>query len=181
MLDVDKLSKMIAAAASESFSASRAKHRKDEILGYAILSHDTADSCCAAVATQHGLKGFVHGEDNDFLFSPPEWDEFDNGTAFASVNNELIKAYDEGDYEIDPDWHEKFREDVFEATVQGLEILVRQGFFGMEEERNRLYLAFCLSDSETFTTHLPSWVSKLNTDRVTNKFLAWQQGLTNAY
>lgn len=145
-----------------------------EIIGYSILSHDTADSCGPVVATRRGLAEFKYGSRDDFLFSPEEWDEFDNGPSFELVNKEIAKLYDSGDYEVDPDWHGKFRELVFEAAVVGLERLVRDGFFGSEDERDRIFILFALSDSETFETHEPGWVKRLNTPAVVQRNDTWR-------
>ncbi len=174
-MNIEKLSDLIAQAARSSYSALRNKYGKDEIVAYAIFSHDTSDSCGPVIATRTGLEKYDYGSKNDFIFSVAEWDEFDNGSSFDTVNDELEKLYEAGDYDEDPDWHDKFRELVFEANVKGLEILISEGFFGSEDERNDIFIVFSLSDSETFDTHEPNWVKRLNTISVSNTNHEWRR------
>lgn len=174
-MDIDELAKIISDAARVSFSESRQKFGKDQLIGYSIISHDTADSCGPVVATKKGLGGYGYGPDTDYIFMPVEWDQFDNGPSFDKVNAEIGTLYDAGDYEEDPDWHDKFRELVFEANVRALEILINEGFFGSEDERNNIFIIFCLSDSETFETHVPGWVKRLNTETVSVDFDSWRK------
>jgi hypothetical protein len=173
-MDIEILFKLISQSAKVSFTESREKYGKNNIVGYSIVSHDTADSCGPVIATKKGLDSFEYGSKNDFLFSPVEWDEFDSGPSFNEVNEEILKLYDAGDYEVDPDWHDKFRELVFEANVKGLESLINEGFFGTEEERNSIFIVFSLSDSETFETHEPGWVKRLNTVAVNQSNEKWR-------
>ena len=173
-MDIEKFAENIALAARSSFTEFRERIGSDEIIGYAILSHDTADSCAPVVATYTGLADFTYANKDDFRFSPVEWDEFDKGASFDLVNEEIGKLYNAGDYEADPDWHVKFREFVFEANVKALEILIDCGFFGTEHERDKIFVIFSLSDSETFKTHEPEWVKRLNTTKVSNRNIAWR-------
>ena len=172
-MEIDNLAKLISEAARLSFTETRERLGDDQIIGYCILSHDTADSCFPIIGTKGALDNYEYGPDEEFIFSPDEWDEFDNGPAFDMVNSEMAKLYNAGDYEVDENWHVKFRELVFEANVRGLEILIKDGFFGSEEDRNSIFIIFCLSDSETFETHVPKWVRRLNTEEVSRKFEFW--------
>ncbi|MEZ4529018.1 MAG: DUF4303 domain-containing protein [Desulfobacterales bacterium] len=179
-MNIKNLSELIKQAAKVSFSKSCEKHGKKNVIGFSILSHDTADSCGPVAATRAGLDNFEYGTKNDFMFSPVEWDEFDDGPAFDKVNEEIGKLYDAGDYETDPDWHNKFREFIFEANVRGLELLIQEEFFGSDEQRNDIFIVFCLSDSETFKTHEPSWVKRLNTSLVSERYYKWWDEQNNA-
>ena len=172
-MNIDTLSKLITKAAKESFISYQVKFGENEIIGYSILSHDTADSCGPVLATKKALENSSFDDINDFLFSPTEWDQFDNGASFNQVNNAIGKLYDEGDYEIDPEWHNKFRELVFEANVKALEQLISEGVIDSENNRNDIFVIFCLSDSETFETHEPTWVKRLNTEKVSNSYMHW--------
>lgn len=169
-MTTEELAILISKAAKESFTEIREKFGKDQLIGYSILSHDTADSCVPVMATKDGCKNFANGSDRDFFLSPVEWDAFDNNAYFYNINEELEKIYDSGDYEKDPDWHDKFREFVFESNVRGLELLIDEGFFGNEADRNNIFIVFSLSDSETTQTHLPAWIKRLNTKSVNEKY-----------
>lgn len=179
-MQIEDLATIIAQAAKVSFTETRDKFGKDQIVGYSILSHDTADSCGPVAATIKAQEAYDYGPDDDFLFDPVEWDLFDNGPSFNQVNEEIAKLYDAGDYEEDPDWHEKFREFVFEANVKALESLVSDGFFGTNDERSNVFVVFSLSDSETSETHVPHWVSRLNSDTINQNYSTWRNSKINA-
>jgi hypothetical protein len=102
---------------------------------------------------------------------PVEWDVFPRDTHFELVNEEIGKLYEAGDYEIDENWHERFRELVFNSCVGALEKLVLEGFFGPETQRDELFITFSLSDSATSRTHVPGWVRRLNTRAVYEKYM----------
>ena len=172
---VEVLSLHIAEALKTSFNGFRESLGENEIIGYGILSHDTADSCCPVVSTRAGIENFTLGSSEDFLFSPVEWDKFDRGPSFDLVNREICRIYDEGDYSIDPNWHIEFREFVFEANVKALETLVDQGFFGTDQQRDSIFIVFTLSDSEVFNTHEPEWVIRLNTSKVVSRNFKWRK------
>ena len=62
----DELACLIAGAARHSFNGTRSKLGTDQILGYALMSHDTADACGPVVASRKGLDAFDHGKPEDF-------------------------------------------------------------------------------------------------------------------
>lgn len=171
----DELAGLIAGAARESFGATQTKLGVDQIAGYALMSHDTADSCGAVVSSKAGLDAFQHGDPADFRFAPEEWDEFDRSSAFDEVNKEIGLVYEAGDYEIDPDWHEKFRNLVFGSCARALEILVHEGFFGSPNERDKIFVNLCVTDSETSETVAPSWAQRLNTPLVFESYSTWHK------
>jgi hypothetical protein len=171
-----ELTNLISLAASQSFSAGRGEVGSDEIIGYSILSHDTADSCCAVIATKKGQKKRTDIAAADFIYLPVEWDVYiPPNDHFELVNTEIQRLYEAGDYEIDESWHEKFRELIFNACVGGLEKLILENFFGREAQRNELFITFSLSDSATSKSHLPDWVKRLNTQIVFEKYMGWHQ------
>ncbi|WP_299873038.1 DUF4303 domain-containing protein [uncultured Cocleimonas sp.] len=169
-MTIEELANLISKAAKVAFTEAHERYGEDQLIGYSIISHDTADSCFPVVATKNGCANYEYGSDSYFLFTQVEWDGSCDNSVFYKVNEEIGKLYDLGDYEQDPDWHNKFREFVFESNVRGLELLIDEGFFGTEEERNKLFIAFSVSDSETSETHLPNWVKRLNTESVNAKY-----------
>ena len=173
-MKVEELSLKIAQALRFSFDSFRECLGENEIIGYGILSHDTADSCIPVICTRDGLDDFSLGSPEDFIFSPVDWDNFDRGSSFDLVNRELNKIYEVGDDSIDPIWHTKFREFVFEANVKALEALIDESYFGNDLKRDDIFIVFTLSDSEVFDTHEPGWVKRLNTIEVANRYLKWR-------
>ena len=173
-MKVEELSLKIAQALRFSFDSFRECLGENEIIGYGILSHDTADSCIPVISTRAGLDDFSLGSPEDFIFSPVDWDNFDRGSSFDLVNRELNKIYEVGDDSIDPIWHTKFREFVFEANVKALEALIDESYFGNDLKRDDIFIVFTLSDSEVFDTHEPEWVKRLNTIEVANRYLKWR-------
>ena len=165
-----QLADLISLAARQSFSAARADIGRDEIIGYAILSHDTADSCGPVVATRNGMAKRNDIPAADFTFQPVEWDVFPSDSYFEPVNRAIGKLYDAGDDDVD-DWHHHFRALIFDACVGALEQLVHEGFFGPAAQRNALFISFALSDSATTRTHAPGWIRRLNTEQVYEKFM----------
>nr|WP_086937969.1 DUF4303 domain-containing protein [Thaumasiovibrio occultus] len=176
-MSLETLRDLIAQAAKCAFVAVREELGEANIAGYAILSHDCAYSCTPVVVTHKAMTTYQHGSAQDVLFSVVEWDHYDNSERFAQVNDVLLAMYEAGDDEIDDQWHEKFRELVFEANVQALEHLVGEGFFGDQQARNTLFVLFSLSDSETFDSHEPQWVARLNTAQVTQQNAQWRETL----
>jgi hypothetical protein len=173
-MTTEELAILISKAAKASFTQTRERLGKDQLIAYSIYSHDTADSCSPLVASKSGSEKFESGSESGFLFTPDEWDQQDGYSCFDEVNNELLRLYDLGDYEQDTEWHNKFRELVFEVSVRGLELLIAEGFFGSEAERDKLFIIFSLSDSETSQTHFPDWVERLNTASVNKAYLKYR-------
>ena len=103
-MKVEELSLKIAQALRFSFDSFRECLGENEIIGYGILSHDTADSCIPVICTRDGLDDFSLGSPEDFIFSPVDWDNFDCGSSFDLVNRELNKIYEVGGDSIDPIW-----------------------------------------------------------------------------
>ncbi|MEY4560825.1 MAG: hypothetical protein RLZZ618_102 [Pseudomonadota bacterium] len=173
-----ELTTLIATAARASFSDVRAAIGADNIVGYAILSHDSADSCCPVVLTRHWLAERTEVSPDDVRFDPVEWDVFQRDTHFDNAQaalEALYKAGEASEDDSDEDWHAAFRELVFSSCVGALDTLVQTTFFGPEQPRDRLFITFSLSDSATSRTHSPGWVQRLNTLTVRNAFLAWHR------
>jgi hypothetical protein len=171
----EELARMISIAAAQSLADVRSVIGDEQIIGYALMSHDTADSCWPVVATRRGSEEFSYGSRDDFLYSPEDWDHFVNDSRFDAANQEIEKLYDAGDYEKDPDWHGRFRELVFNASVKALEILIEDGFFGPPEERDHLFIILCISDSDESELSAPIWAERLNTPGVFRSFMAWHR------
>jgi hypothetical protein len=53
-----ELARIISKAASGSFSDVRSVIGDQQIIGYALMSHDTADSCWSVMATRTGSEEF---------------------------------------------------------------------------------------------------------------------------
>lgn len=177
----EELARLISDAARRSFVETQNAIGRDEIIGYALTSHDTADSCGPVVATRSGLEAFTpYGSAEEFRYSPDNWDCFDNQSAFDRVNQELLRLYETGDYEEDPEWHNRFRQLVFCSSVAALEALVGEGFFGIPDERDALFVMFGISGSLEWERRAPEWASRLNTPSVTKRFLQWHRATFNA-
>ncbi len=169
-----ELAPLIADAARRGFDHAHHSLKRDEILGYAIMSHDTADSCGVVVATTGGLNEFRHyGTDDEFLYSAENWNYFISDSYFETVNEELLKLYEAGDYEVDPDWHDKFRKLVFNSCVLGLEVLIHDGYFGPLPQREGILVVLCISDSFEMQKSAPAWFKRLNPPSVFNRYTEW--------
>jgi len=138
-----------------AFDAARRALGDVEIIGYAILTHDTANSCQPVFATDRGAESFRAGTRQEFLFSPDNWDYFAHGSLFGEFNEQIELIYDAGDYEVDEDWHDKFRIDVFESCMFALESLVSDGYFDQLECPARPFVT--LGVSEFSVWHETAW------------------------
>lgn len=183
-MTLKELAQSISKAAIQSFTKSQKKYGRDNIVGYALMSHDDANSCGPVIATKKGYSEYSRVMPDDFLFSPDdfryspeEWDCFDSGPLFDKVNDSIEILYSAGDYEIDPDWHFKFRKLVFNACVSALEILIKDGYFGSPEDRDNLIIIFSVSDSKEFEISEPTWIKRLNTKNVFNGYRTWHKAM----
>ena len=174
-MKTEALAVLMSDAARAAFTEKREQIGSDEILAYAIFTHDDADSCTTVLATKSAYDAYEIASKEYFLFTPVEWGEGGDYTHFAKVNEALETLYNLGDYEQDPDWHDKFRELVFEAGVQGLKRLVDEGFFGDEAQRDHCFITLYLSDSDTDQTHLEDWVKRLNTTSVNDRYVSFRE------
>jgi hypothetical protein len=171
-MKTEELARLMYDAARAAFTKKREQFGTDQILAYAIFTHDSADSCTTVLATKSAYDAYEIASKEYFLFTPVEWGVGGDYAHFAKANEALETLYNLGDYEQDPEWHNKFRELVFEASVQGLERLVDEGFFGDEAERDQCFITLYLSDSETNQSHLKGWVKRLNTTSVNDRYLS---------
>ena len=174
------LVKLAYEAAKQAFDAARRALGDDEIVGYAILTHDTADSCQPIFATDRGVESFRFGSKQDFLFVPDNWDYDAHSQSFSALNKELQQRYDAGDYEVDVDWHAKFSRSVFDSCVDSLETLVREGYFEKLDCPNRPFVTLAVSDSDEMRTAAPGWVKRLNPKSVLDDFTHWHANTYSA-
>ena len=162
-----ELTEMVYDAAMPAFEFVRQAFDDDELLGYAIISDDSANNCQPVFATDRGMESFYCGTKEEFLYCPENWDYSACSNSFNGLNNLL------GEYETDKERHSNLRRHLFESCVSALEQIVSEGFFDNILPKHRPFIVLGLTDSDRMKTLAPGWVRRLNPQPVIDRYLDW--------
>lgn len=156
--------KNIQAAAREALIRLKNNHPNDEICAFGLYSDDGSQTICVAANTKSFLQQQITKHPEDSLYykwMTPEWslenierDLFDD--IQKHLSDDLSKL--ESEYEF-----KKFQDQFFEACVQALENLKKDGFF------SNMIIMFMVMDYDN-DENLSSWAHRLNGKKEAEEF-----------
>jgi len=163
MSDFDYL-KNIETAARKALNRIKSKHQGDEICAFGLYSDDGSQTICVAANTKSFLCQQItkHPEDASYYkWMTPEWkmenierDLFDD--VQKHLSDDLSKIESEQEFI-------KFQDRFFEACVQALENLKRDGLF------SNMIAMFMVIDYDN-DKNLSSWAHRLNSTKEAEEF-----------
>ena len=163
MPDFDYL-KNIEAAVREALVRIVNKHPNNEICAFGLYSDDGSQTICVAANTKSFLREQIKKNPEDssyYKWMTPEWklenierDLFDD--IQRHLNDDLSKIESEAQFR-------KFQDQFFEACVQALENLKRDGLFPY------MIVMFMVMDYDN-DENLSSWAHRLNSTKEAEEF-----------
>lgn len=169
MIDEQKILDQLVTSVSNSFDTMKDKSSTTEIIGYGILSDDSASSFTPIAATRNGLENFNSGNQNDFKFNPENWDL---GTDIVDLKNNynFLDALEDEceDYDNDGNWHEEYRSRIYQLIVRTFEKLKLDDYFNDDT-----YLMVWVVDSELPIYRAKAWSKRLNNSKTHILFTEW--------
>lgn len=155
--------------ARRAFAAVRRDHPERVINAFALLTDAGAMTIGPVAGTVD-----LHADDEDSedtVWNCEDWDLFEGG-AYLDVAYRMILTQHRGLPSQIP--FDVFRQRMFESCIVALEELVRDGFFGIDREREDVVLRFQVSDDDD----QPEAMRRLNVPALWERYQAWGQTWT---
>lgn len=167
IINEEEILKSLLVSTRASFDACKAK--SNSIVGFAIVSDDSAVTFSPIAATSEGEEAYSDGSKDDFFFNPENWDLQENLDAFDDTSCPIEKLYEFcDDEENDDNWHEEYRSRIYQIAVRTLETLKIEGYFSDD-----VYLNIWVVDSYVPFSRAKSWSKRLNNEELHCRFVEW--------
>jgi len=157
-MDFELLLKETIREAGEDFEFIRKENSGKDFCGYPLTTDDEVITIGVMVQSRDVLEKDPNNSDEKW--NAFEWEYGGSEKGFSRVSK-MLRAksnYDEKNYKA---WV-KYRKKVLETFVDAMHALVKEGFFGDEKERDRIFISVSVCDSDEGESN-PQWYKKLNT------------------